>query len=122
MKEIKTFQEREEELVAEGKKKGYITYEELANELNKQTFTKEMLNEDSYYIQADFVIRKGKMHHKRRYKNVINLSAYFYGENINDAEQETARDLLVANAENYDGVVNSVLFYKSVEELEGVTL
>ena len=85
-------------------------------------FVKMVQDRAISYIQADFVIRKGKMHHKRRYKNVINLSAYFYGENINDAEKETARDLLMANADNYDGVVKAVHFYKSVEELEGVTL
>lgn len=74
------------------------------------------------YIQADFVIRKGEMHHKRRYKNVITLSAHLYGENITDAEKETTRNLIEANADNYDGLVKDVHFYKSVEELEGVTL
>ena len=33
MKEIKTFKEREEELVKEGKEKGFITYEQLAAKL-----------------------------------------------------------------------------------------
>ena len=33
MKEIKSFKEREEELIKEGKEKGFITYEELANKL-----------------------------------------------------------------------------------------
>lgn len=74
------------------------------------------------YIQADFVIRKGEMHHKRRYKNVITLSAHLYGENITDTEKETTRNLIEANADNYDGLVKDVHFYKSVEELEGVTL
>ena len=33
MNEIKTFEQRKEELVKKGKEKGFITYEELANSL-----------------------------------------------------------------------------------------
>ena len=61
------------------------------------------------------------MHHKRRYKNVISLSAYFYGENITDEEKETARNMQEANAVNYDGLVEAVHFYKFINELEGIT-
>lgn len=85
-------------------------------------FVKMVQDRAISYIQADFVIRKGKMHHKRRYQNVITLSEHLYGENITDEEKETARELLMANADNYDGVVKDVHFYKSVEELEGVAL
>ena len=31
--QIKTFEERKEQIIAKGKEKGFITYEELANEL-----------------------------------------------------------------------------------------
>ena len=62
------------------------------------------------------------MHHNRRYDNVIALSAYFYGENITDAEKKTARKILEANADNYDGLVKNIYFYKSSEELEGISL
>lgn len=85
-------------------------------------FVKMVQDRAISYIHADFVIRKGKMHHKRRYKNIIRLSAYLYGENITDIEKETAKELLKANADNYDGLVKEVSFYKSVEELEGVIL
>ena len=85
-------------------------------------FVKKVQDRAISYIQADFVIRKGEMHHKRRYKNVIALSAHFYGENITDVEKETARKLMEANADNYDGLLKAVHFYKSVEELENVTL
>lgn len=85
-------------------------------------FVKMVQDRAISYIQADFVIRKGEMHHKRRYKNVITLSAHLYGENITDTEKETARELLQANADNYDGLVKDVYFYKSIEELEEITL
>lgn len=85
-------------------------------------FVKMVQDRGLSYIHPDFVIRDGKMHHKRRYKNVIALSAHLYGENISDAEKETARNLLEANAVNYDGSVKDVHFYISAEELENVTL
>ena len=74
------------------------------------------------YIHPDFVIRQGEMHHKRRYKNVISLSAYFYGENITDIEKETAQNFIEANAVNYDAIVNNVSFYKSIEKLEDIII
>lgn len=85
-------------------------------------FIKTVQDRSISYIHPDFVIRKGEMHHKRRYKNVISLSAYFYGENITDTEKETAKQIMQANADNYDGLVKNVSFYQSVQELEGITL
>ena len=85
-------------------------------------FVKMVQDRAISYIHPDFVIRKGEMHHKRRYKNIITLSAYFYGENITEIEKETAKDLLKANAENYDGLIGNVYFYKTLEELRGVTV
>lgn len=85
-------------------------------------FVKMVQDRAISYIHPDFVMRKGEMHHKRRYKNVITLSLHLYGENITDIEKETARELLKANADNYDSLVKGVYFYKSVEELEDVVL
>lgn len=85
-------------------------------------FVKMVQDRAISYINPDFVMRKGKMHHKRRYKNVITLSSHLYEENITDTEKETAKKLLQANADNYDGLVKSVSFYKSVKELEGIVL
>lgn len=85
-------------------------------------FVKTVQDRAISYIHPDFVIRRGEMHHKRRYSNVISLSAHFYGENITDAEKKTARKILEANADNYDGVVKDIFFYRSAEELEGISL
>ena len=49
-------------------------------------FVKAVQDRAISYIHPDFVIRKGEMYHKRRYPNVISLSAYFYGEHITEAE------------------------------------
>ena len=85
-------------------------------------FVKTVQDRAISYIHPDFVIRKGEMHHKRRYKNVIALSAHLYGENITDTEKETAGELLNANVDNYDGIVKDIYFYKSAQELEGIVL
>lgn len=85
-------------------------------------FVKMVQDRAISYIHPDFVMRKGEMHHKRRYQNVITLSSHLYGENITEDEKETARALLQANADNYDGVVKSVSFYPSVEQLENIVL
>ncbi len=85
-------------------------------------FVKMVQDRAISYIHPDFVIRKGEMHHKRRYKNVFSISAHLYGANITAVEKETARDIIEANADNYDGTVKDVLFYRTVKELEGITL
>lgn len=85
-------------------------------------FVKMIQDRAISYTHADFVIRKGEMHHKRRYKNIITLSSHLYGENITTIEKETALELLKANAENYDGLVKDVYFYQSVEDLGDVVL
>lgn len=85
-------------------------------------FVKMVQDRAISYLHADLVIRKGEMHHRRRYKNVIALSAHLYGENITDVEKETARNLIEANADNYDGSVKDIHFYNSVEDLEDITL
>ena len=45
MKEIKTFKEREEELIKEGEEKGYITYEQLADKLKGLDIDNDLLDE-----------------------------------------------------------------------------
>lgn len=85
-------------------------------------FVKKVLDRAISYVQGDFVMRGGEMHHKRRYTNVIEVTAHFYGDNITDAEKETARNLMQANADNFDGTVKAVHFHTSKEELEGIKL
>ncbi|HBA70372.1 MAG TPA: flavoprotein [Lachnospiraceae bacterium] len=85
-------------------------------------FVKNVQDRAISYVHPDFVIRKGEMHHKRRYQNVISLSAYFYGEDITEEEKKTAKNIMEANADNYDGLVKGVYFYHSAEELGGMVL
>ncbi|WP_310603673.1 flavodoxin family protein [Anaerosporobacter sp.] len=83
-------------------------------------FVKNVLDRAISYISPNFVIRNGEMHHKRRYANVINISAYFYGTDITSSEKETAKKLVTANAVNYDGKVNKITFLDSVDKVKEV--
>ena len=85
-------------------------------------FVKTVQDRAISYLHPNFVIRKGEMHHKRRYDNVIQLSAYFYGNSITETEKETARNLIYANADNYDAVVKAINFYGTINELEDIRL
>lgn len=85
-------------------------------------FVKNVLDRAISYVHPDFVIRKGEMHHKRRYDNSIKMTVYFYGDTISDKEKITAKKLIEANAVNYDGCVEKVVFLKSIEELGGIHL
>ena len=85
-------------------------------------FVKTVLDRAISYIHPDFVFRKREMHHKRRYRNVITFTVYLYGENITDAEKNTAIGLVQANADNYDGKVKNVSFHSSASEMEGIVL
>ncbi len=82
-------------------------------------FVKNVLDRAISYIHPYFKIRNNEMHHKRRYDNVIKLTAWFYGEDVTSEEKETANNLLKANAVNYDGFVEQVTFVNSIAELEG---
>ena len=85
-------------------------------------FVKTVQDRAISYLHPNFVIRKGEMHHKRRYDNVIQLSAHFYGDSMTETEKETAKNLIYANADNYDAVVKGISFYGTINELEGIRL
>lgn len=85
-------------------------------------FVKMVLDRSISYVHPNFVTRRGEMHHKRRYDNTISVTAHLYGENISKTEMETAEKLMQANADNYDGSVKAVHFYRNIEEMEGIVL
>ncbi|MBQ7973065.1 MAG: flavodoxin family protein [Lachnospiraceae bacterium] len=85
-------------------------------------FIKNVQDRAISYVQGDFILRNGEMHHKHRYDNKFQLSAYFYGEDITEEEKQTARDIIAGNAENFDAKLKEVLFFKSAEELRGLRL
>ncbi len=81
-------------------------------------FIKNIFDRSIPYISPYFEMRNGEMHHQRRYDNVINITAYFYGDDITESEKATAQSLVTANAINLDGKVDKVLFYHCADEVK----
>ena len=74
------------------------------------------------YVRGDFDIVNNEMRHRRRYKNKMKISAYFYGENITEEEKITAENIVKANAKNFYAVVEKVVFLKKHEDVSEVEL
>lgn len=79
-------------------------------------FVKNVLDRSIGYSHPYFTERGGEMHHKLRYKRELPLRVCFYGETT-EAEQETAKKIVYANALNFNGKVQEISFYNSFEEL-----
>ncbi len=83
-------------------------------------FVKTVMERCLSYVHPDFVIKAGMMRHKKRYDHEIHISAFFYGENIEEAEKETARELIRLNAINLYGRVSRIMFFTDALEIGGV--
>ncbi|HAR86831.1 MAG TPA: flavoprotein [Clostridium sp.] len=81
-------------------------------------FVKNVLDRSISYIHPYFAIRNGEMHHRRRYKNHIDMSVWFYGENITEKEKQTGEKLVKANSINLDCHVSSISFVNRIEKME----
>ena len=82
-------------------------------------FVKNVLDRSIGYVHPFFEMRNGEMHHKRRYDNKIAIELYMYGD-MTDAERETAKELVRANAMNFDATVEKVCFADKAEDFKGV--
>ena len=51
------------------------------------------------YVKPQFQIIYGEIHHLKRYKKILNIEYYFYGD-IKDNEKATIKELVKANGEN----------------------
>ena len=84
-------------------------------------FIKRVFDRSIGYVKPFFSIKKGKMHHKRRFQNIMSVSAFIYGENLTFDEKETMKEMLSANADNYESTINLISFYQTSERaLEAV--
>ncbi|MBR5228441.1 MAG: flavodoxin family protein [Firmicutes bacterium] len=92
----------------------------------KETFgsysssVKNVLDRSISYVEPFFEIRNGEMHHKERYIKPLMFSAVFYGADITEAEEETSRRLVQANAVNLNGTIGFVKFMESPDMVKEV--
>lgn len=82
---------------------------------------KKMFDRSLAYSHPRFLIRKGEMHHKRRYANRLSLKVIFYGD-VNEQERMTARKLIEANALNYDIHSYEVIFLPDESAVGGMAI
>lgn len=82
------------------------------------SFVKNVMERSISYVLPYFEMYGGEMHHKARYRNHhIHMRTYFYGEEITEAEKETAGKLVKANAVNFQGQPEKAVFVSQPEEL-----
>ncbi|NLD20068.1 MAG: flavodoxin family protein [Clostridiales bacterium] len=75
------------------------------------SFVKNVMDRSIGYMHPYFEKRKGGMHHKMRYKKVLDTSVYFYGD-INEREMETGRKYIDAVGVNFNFKIKGVHFSK----------
>lgn len=83
-------------------------------------FVRNVLDRSIPYLLPYFVPQNGETHHKNRYTNTIDFSAHFYGDDISEKEQETAKKLVVANGINFYMSGRKTYFYKNFKDIGGV--
>ncbi|WP_058300244.1 flavodoxin family protein [Gorillibacterium timonense] len=83
-------------------------------------FVRNVWDRSIPYLLPYFATLNGETHHKNRYDNHFELNVHFYGDDITEAERETAKSLVAANAINFYAKENHVHFHNSLQELKGV--
>lgn len=79
-------------------------------------FIKRVYDRSISYVKPNFTIRHGKMHHKRKFGNIMKIKAFLYGDNLTIQEKETMDEMVNANANNYEAIVDAIFFYNSKNE------
>ncbi|WP_410771550.1 flavodoxin family protein [Fontibacillus sp. BL9] len=81
-------------------------------------FILSVLNRSISYILPYFVVKNGETHHRKRYSHYFNLSVHFYGDDITEAEKETAKALVAANSVNFYSPSYKVNFHKELQAVK----
>lgn len=110
-------------------KDGYSNMGELLSKCNElviisrciygsySPFIRNVLDRCIPYLLPYFVPLSGETHHKNRYENTFALSVYFYGEDITEREQETAKALVKANGINFYSSESELYFHKDLQTI-----
>lgn len=80
-------------------------------------FVKNVLDRSIPYLHPNFVIKNGQMHHKQRFPQHISIKVLFYGDDLREAEKETAEEWSKAMAVNFDAATIETVFYKDITEV-----
>lgn len=83
-------------------------------------FILNVLNRSISYVLPYFSTQSGETHHRKRYDHQFALSVHFYGEDLTEAEMETAKKLVAANSTNLYSTGNTVYFHNSLQTVKEV--
>ncbi|MEK4514011.1 flavodoxin family protein [Paenibacillus sp. FSL H8-0122] len=81
-------------------------------------FVLNVLNRSLSYMLPYFVTTHRETHHRPRYQHQFTLSVHFYGSDLTEAEQHTARMLVAANGLNLYSSENNVYFHTSPQHIK----
>ncbi|MDR0879124.1 MAG: hypothetical protein LBN09_00295 [Clostridioides sp.] len=79
-------------------------------------FIRNVLDRSIPYLLPYFTVINGEIHHQPRYENRLDLTVHFYGDDMEEREKETAKQLVIANAVNLYANVKDVNFHKLAQK------
>lgn len=81
-------------------------------------FVRNVWDRSIPYLLPYFTTKNSETHHTPRYQNRLTYAAYFYGEAITEAEMQTAKELVRANAANFYTDVTHISFHRSISAMK----
>jgi multimeric flavodoxin WrbA len=81
-------------------------------------FIRNILDRSISFLLPYFTKINGETHHQNRYNNQFTFTSHFYGDDITEAEQETAKALATANGINFYCSGNKVYFHDSLRSIK----
>ncbi len=85
-------------------------------------FVRNVIDRCIPYVLPYFVQKNGETHHKNRYANTVDFSVHFYGDDISQNEQETAKKLVSANGVNFYFSGCNTYFHNSLQDIGGLII
>ncbi len=82
-------------------------------------FVKNVLDRSISYVHPDLRMREGQTHHRLRYDRPFKIYVRFYGRDVSENEQDTARKLLRANSINMGCQLEEINFVEDTANLLG---
>ena len=81
-------------------------------------FVKTVIDRSIAYVHPYFVFKNGEMHHRARYENRMDLTVWFYGTDLTDAQRATARKFVQAMAVNFYCRLSQVCFVNAPDDIK----
>ena len=82
-------------------------------------FVKMIIERMLPYVQPGFEEENGRMRHKARYTNAVQLKVYFYEENILPEEKQLAEKIMQETAMNFHMQAPQIHWYEDAWQIGG---